>query len=154
MRAAAPVLVAALSLAACAQVDSPIPEQVLPNDYRTAFEMASDCRSSSDHDFRHVMVRVRPEQRALYQQASSAFPLGSLVVKEEFDTDDVNCQSLVGYTVMRKEKTSVPPLVTDWQWYRLDGYGNVSTKGEGRCLHCHQMCGATRDFTCLDPTAR
>jgi hypothetical protein len=147
MRAAAPVLVAALSLAACAQVDSPIPEQVLPNDYRTAFAMASDCFSSIEHMF-NVMVRVRMEQEPLYQQAASSFPPGSLVVKEEFEDD--KCQSLVGYTVMRKGQTSSPPSVADWQWYRLDSYGTVTTKTDRTCAGCHQACGPTRDFTCLD----
>jgi hypothetical protein len=148
MRAAALVLVAALSLAACAQVDSPIPEQVLPNDYRTAFVTASDCFSSVEHNFKHVMVRVRMEQKPLYQQAASSFPQGSLVVKEEFDDDD--CKSRAGYTVMRKGQTSSPPLVTDWQWYRLDGDGTVTTKNDKTCLDCHAVCGPTRDFTCLD----
>ena len=151
MRARCLTLAVAVSaLGACAKIDSPNDEQVLPNDYRTAFVQVRGCRTSIDHDLANVVVRVRPELTTVYESGPYPFPQGALVVKEQYS--DSQCQSLTGYTVVRKEAAGYFPAGHDWQWFTLDNYGTVMQKGKiARCAACHAMCGAKRDGMCADP---
>jgi hypothetical protein len=148
MRAAVIALVAVLP--ACAQVDNPNPQMVLPTDYRTAFVQVRPCRNSIEHGLVNVVVRVRGELSAVYESGPYPFAQGSLVVKEEYR--DSSCTDLTGYTVMRKEASGYFPAGGDWQWFTLDSLGTVLKDGKPvTCSHCHAMCTPSRDFMCAQP---
>lgn len=148
-----PVLLALLTMlgvSACAEVDSPLSDNVLPANYKMTFAQVRDCRASIDHGLVSVIVRVRPEQAAAYESGPYPLPEGTLVVKEQYR--DSQCQELTGYTVMRKEKSGYFPAGGDWQWFTIDTYGTVMQKGKvSSCANCHTMCGAKRDRLCTEP---
>jgi cytochrome P460 len=131
----------------CAEVDPPQPTAVLPTDYRTLFVQVRGCRPSSEHAFRHVIVRTRPDLASLYETGPT-FPPGALIVKEEYG--DEFCRDLAGYTAMRKEKSGYYPASNDWQWFTLDVYERIVQNGKvERCAGCHrQQCGDARDRVC------
>lgn len=144
------LLVVAAAFAACAQVDNPNAEVVIPSDYKMSFAEVRNCRSSIDHDLAFVVVRVRSELAPDYNSGPYPFPQGTLVVKEQYS--DSSCRNLSGYSVMRKEGAGYFPAGGDWQYYALDAYGGVVSNGKNaRCANCHAMCGANRDRMCEDP---
>jgi hypothetical protein len=149
-------LTAVVALSACAQVDSPNPEIVLPDDYRTTFVEARSCRSTLEHASEvgagaesAVVVKVRPDQKDLFE-AGGPFPVGTLIVKEQYR--DLQCTALANYTVMRKQEAGYDPAGGDWSWYRLDDRSHVLVSGKiATCSSCHAICGKSRDRTCVDP---
>jgi hypothetical protein len=150
MRPAALALLSTIALHACAQVDSPLPDAVVPSDYKMTFTQVRDCRASIDHGLVSVVVRVRSDLAAAYREGPYPMPEGALVVKEQYR--DSQCQDLTGYTAMRKEKGGYFPAGGDWQWFTLDTYGTVLQKGKvGSCASCHTTCGAARDRLCTEP---
>jgi hypothetical protein len=108
------------------------------------------CRSSVEHPFSHVRVLVEPESRERYDQGPFPFPVGALVVKEEFS--DRDCQVPLGTTLMRKEPAGYYPAFGDWRWQRLDATGQVMEDGKlATCASCHATpaCRA-RDLVCSE----
>jgi hypothetical protein len=143
-------LVALAAFAGCAQVDSPNAAVVLPADYKMSFVTVRSCRASIDHDLANVVVRVRADLVDRYNGGPYPFPPGALVVKEQYS--DSGCQSLSGYTAMRKEGSGYFAAGGDWQYFSLDAYGAVVTSGKtARCAACHAVCGAARDRMCTEP---
>jgi hypothetical protein len=147
------ILFLAVVLSACAEVDSPNPKMVLPNDYRTAFVPVRRCGDGVEHGFIKFVVRVRAELANQYDNGPYPFPEGTLIVKEEYDSRDSQCDNLMSYTAMRKEAAGYFPAGGDWQWFSLDGYGVVLKDGKlDTCAQCHTKgCGSkNRDLTCVD----
>ena len=141
---------AALATLACAEVDSPNPVEVLPDDYRTAFVEVRGCRSSSDHDLNNILVRVHANLKTIYESGPYPFPQGALVVKEEFR--DLQCTDLIAYSVMRKEAANAQPANGDWTFLKLDPRRRVIQQNEPRCTSCHaQVACRGRDRVCADP---
>jgi hypothetical protein len=139
----------AVALAACAQVDSPNPEMVLPVDYRTTFVPVRACRSSSDH-MPAIVVFTSPEVAGIYDAGPYPFPRGALVVVEQYR--DPGCMDLGGYAVMKKREEGYDPANGDWQWYRMDERQQIKEAGKiVRCATCHANCGRTRDRVCAVP---
>jgi hypothetical protein len=131
---------------ACAQVDSPNPEMVLPVDYRTTYVPVRACRSSVDHPMAMV-VFTPPEVADIYDAGPYPFPVGALVVVEQYR--DSGCMDLQEYGVMKKREEGYDPGNGDWQWYRLDIRQHVAETGKiARCAACHKNCGQTRDRVC------
>lgn len=131
-----------LAAAACAQVDSPTPQAVMPADYKMSYVVARECRSSVDHDLAYVVVRARADLTAAYDSGPYPLPAGTLLVKEQYQ--DARCNQLTGYTAMRKETSGA------WTWFRLDREGTPLEQGKlSRCIRCHDMCKA-RDYTCAE----
>jgi hypothetical protein len=141
-------LVAAV-LGACAQVDSPNPEMVLPVDYRTTYVPVRACRSSLAHSMA-IVVFTPPEVAGIYDAGPYPFPPGALVVVEQYR--DPGCMDLQEYAVMKKREQGYDPANDNWQWYRLDERQQVKETGKiARCVACHGNCGQTRDRVCADP---
>lgn len=145
------LLLVAVVLSACAEVDDPNPKMVLPGDYRTAFVPVLRCDQGAEHGPINIVVRVRSELAAQYDNGPYPFPEGTLIVKEEYR--DQECADLMGYTAMRKEQSGYFPESGDWQWFSLDPYGVVLKDGkQPTCTKCHADCNAKtrRDFTCIE----
>jgi hypothetical protein len=141
---------AVASLVACAEVDSPNPQEVLPDNYRTAFVEARTCRTSSGHDLNNIVVRVDPKLRNVYEAGPYPFPVGSLVVEEEYH--DTACTDLLGYSVMRKEVAKPDSPTGDWTFLHLDGRRRVIETNTPRCVSCHARFECSvRDRVCADP---
>jgi hypothetical protein len=106
------------------------------------------CRSSVEHDLRHVVIRAPEGLRAIYE--TGPFPEGAVLVKEEFD--DRACARLAGYTRMTKGLRGSDPDGADWSWARLDETGAIREDGKlPRCLGCHRSQCQARDLACAVP---
>jgi len=140
-----------VSFAACDENVSPISDTFLPKDYRMTYSEVRDCRRSVDHDLANIIVRTSQIASAAYRGGPYPFPVGSIVVKEEYA--DPDCRGLLGWTLMRKETAGYDPAFGDWRWQKLDRERRVVMDGKvERCRGCHAMpmC-KLRDFTCTEP---
>jgi len=143
------LVAAASAVIACAEVDPPEPEPVLPADYQTTFVEVRNCRSSIEHNSVFVVVRTAPAAAPIYQGGPFPFPAGTVVVQEEYA--DARCMQRTRWTVMKKEGEGYDAAGGDWSWYTLDRFQRTIEKGKlAHCVRCHMECRA-RDFTCAAP---
>jgi hypothetical protein len=138
MRFAAVVLVAA-----CGTDDPSLPPPVFPEDYATSYVEVRDCRSSADHDLRKIRVLADPAALDPYTTRTGAFPLASIVLKEEYDFADIDCTGpLLQWTVMERTDEAA---TGGWLWQRIDADRSLVTQNEDRCINCHDFCGKPPD---------
>lgn len=130
----------------------PPPEPVFPADYQASYIEARNCRPSHEHDLRYIRVFVEPQAFGVYQTYQGDYPVGSTLVKPEYD--DEGCQSLLGYSAMQKLAPGALPLGGDWLWQKLDADRAVMEEGAPiRCVDCHQYhCSPPdgHDLTCAE----
>lgn len=129
--------------------DADVP--MFPEDYAATYQEVRDCRRSADHDLNYIRVLAGPAALGPYQDRDAPFPVGAVVLKEEFADDQ--CQDLTGFTVMRKEEAGYAPDSGDWSWQKVSADQEVLPHDEQRCTSCHQACnaGTGYDFTCAEP---
>ena len=141
-------LVVLVLLSAC----SDSPEAEFPASYAASYTQVRDCRSSSDHDLHRIRVLADPAALGPYMTRTDPFPVGSIVLKEEFDFADTNCEGpIVEWTVMKKLAKADN---LGWTWQHVDPDRSVVTENEERCIDCHRTCGAAPDGydgTCTMP---
>lgn len=137
------VVVCAL-LVACGTDDEPL----FPASYTASYVEVRNCRASSDHDLHHIRVLAEPAIAAVYQARTDAFPVGAVIVKEEYDFSDDTCSDeLTWWTVMKKTDAG-------WTWQRVAPDRSVLSENDSRCIGCHAMCGMPPDGfdgTCAMP---
>ena len=135
---------------------------IFPADYRDTFSVVRDCRLGIEHG--GVMIRVFANAVAAepYRKLQNPLPVGSVVVKEEFDgVDCANDADLMGWSAMRKQSPGFDPDDGDWEWQRVQApsrHVTCNTKGCPGfvCITCHRAaeCKA-RDYMCtVDDTPR
>ncbi len=125
-----------------------------PAAYATSYVAVRDCRRSSDHDLHFIRVLVEPAALQPYNDRVSPFPVGSVVLKEEYEFDDPSCAGEpVEWTVM--VKTSGTERL-GWDWQRVEAGRSVVESNGASCYGCHEPCtgigGAIGyDGTCTEP---
>jgi hypothetical protein len=152
MKKSAAFVLMLCALGACEENVNPVPNSLLPMDYRSTYATVRNCRPSIDHDLRYIVVLTSPQATDAYRSGPYPFAPGAVVVKEEYA--DPSCRGLVGWTLMRKEPAGYDPGFGDWRWQKVDGEGKVLQDGKlDRCRSCHasQSSCRLRDFTCTDP---
>lgn len=128
---------------------------VFPADYLDRYMEVRDCRQSADHSL--VNVRMLADAAALgpYESRAEPFPVGAVVLKEEYAIGDADCQGdIEAWTVMQKLEEGSSPDTLDWAWQRVDMERNVTSQNDGRCTSCHRSCGVPPDGyagTCAIP---
>jgi len=141
-------VVALVLAAACS--DTPEPE--FPTDYAATYTEVRGCRSSSDHDLHQIRVLADPAALDPYRTRTSAFPVGAVVLKEEFDFADTLCAGpILVWTVMKKTRSAAN---LGWTWQYVEPASGVGTQNERRCINCHTTCGVGPDGydgTCTMP---
>jgi hypothetical protein len=132
-------------------------DPVFPEDYRSSYELVRDCRLSIEHDLVRIQVWANDIARDAYVNRDAELPDGSILVKEEFDGDDVGCADpMIGWTVMRRE-AGFSPSIGDWHWQTLNEEQVVIEDGRiSECYMCHDMCDDDEDdegfdWTCAVP---
>jgi len=128
-------------------------EPVFPTNYRSVFAEVRDCRLGIEHG--GVMFRVYANEiaRDAYLDNQDPLPVGSVLVKEEFDgpgcTDD---SDLFQWRVMRKEAPGFDPDDGDWHWQRVLADRRVVEDTKASCIRCHRdpEC-LRRDYMCTEP---
>ncbi|MDX2170234.1 MAG: cytochrome P460 family protein [Deltaproteobacteria bacterium] len=128
-------------------------EPIFPANYRDTFVEVRDCRNSVEHGSVSIRVLVNPESAAAYQRNENPLPLGTTVVKEEFDGPDCsNDAELVRWRPMRKEAPGFDPDDGDWAWQWVDAPSrSVRFNDKATCIGCHraEACLA-RDYMCTE----
>lgn len=130
-------------------------EPAFPEDYDASYVEVRNCRGSGDHDLNNIRILVDPTAQAPYEGRVDPFPVGAIVLKEEYDFGDTTCSGeLKQWTVMRKLATDSSPETLDWAWQQVDAERNVVDEDAARCIACHQGCGIAPDgydWTCSIP---
>src|SRR5579862_9674685 len=91
------------------------------------------------HDPKFFTVYVNSVGRtAMFGEKSTRFPIGSVIVKEKFNSLDAKHPELL--TVMVKRATGYDPAHGDWEYFAVDGpTGKANQENIGRCQSCHEM---------------
>ncbi len=132
--------------------EPPSPPPLFPESYRAIYEEVRGCRRSADHDLEYIRVLVPPEVKAAYLSREAPFPVGTLIVKEQYA--DSLCTDLAGFTAMRRAEAGYAPMGGDWFWQRLEADRRVLEQGRiARCTTCHRACAEApgHDWTCAEP---
>lgn len=120
------------------------PAPLFPPDYASSYTEVRDCRSSTEHDLAHVRVLADPQALGPYQGRDADFPVGAIVLKEEYD--DAECAgSITRWTVMQRLLSGSSPETLDWAWQDVEATRRVETVNEPRCIGCHTTCGVPPD---------
>lgn len=129
-------------------------QAVFPADYRQSYTVVRDCRNSIEHGFT-VKVWANEIAREAYLNDENPLPLGSILVKEEFEGVDCdNDAELAQWRVMRKAVAGLDDTDGDtWQWQRvLAGSREVVENTKASCIDCHRAEGCIeRDYMCTEP---
>lgn len=131
------------------------PEPDFPADYVDSYVEVRNCRGSGDHDLNNIRILADPSAAGPYQDRTTPFPVGSIVLKEEYDFGDLTCEGPIKqWTVMRKLEAGSSPETLDWAWQRVDLERKVVDQDAARCYGCHSPCVEppdSYDGTCAVP---
>ena len=146
MRSVPPIVALITLLAAGCGDPDPVPAAAFPADYRSSYTQVRGCRKSGDHDLNFIRVLADPAATGPYQRRDVTFPVGSVVLKEEFDFADDTCTGAVKqWTVMVRLASGASASTLDWGWQRVDAQRKVVSEDEARCINCHLGCGSPPD---------
>lgn len=130
-----------------------VDEPVFPADYRNTYTLVRDCRLGIEHGGTQIRVWVNDIGAAAYQAEEDPLPVGTVVVKEEYEgTDCSNDDDLHVWAVMRKESPGFDPDNNDWDWIEYAAPGRTRTSFVKQlCIDCHRDpdCVA-RDYMCTE----
>jgi hypothetical protein len=147
-------LLLAFVLLACGDDTAPV-EPLFPANYADTYTEVRDCRQSGDHDLNIVRILADPAALAAYSDRMDAFPPGAIVLKEEYEFGDVDCEGPIRqWTAMEKLEVGADATNLDWFWQRVDADRRVATQNDPRCASCHRGCGVPPDGydgTCTVP---
>lgn len=133
----------------------PGPPPLFPADYAATYEEVRDCRQSGDHDLNIIRILADPAALGPYLDRDEPFPVGAVVLKEEYDFVDMACEGPIKqWTVMVRLEDDSAPTALDWRWQRVDAQRNVVAEDEPRCYGCHTGCtdaAGGYDYTCAVP---
>ena len=115
-----------------------------------------DCRQSGGaHDINFIRVLADAQALAPYADRTAPFPVGAVVLKEEYEFGDSACAGPIKqWTVMVKTEPGASIDTLDWRWQRVSNLRDVVQEDAARCVGCHQGCGVAPDGydgTCAVP---
>jgi hypothetical protein len=126
--------------------DEPAVEPFFPADYDASYTEARPCMPSGDHDLNNVRILVDAAARVPYEERMQPFPVGAVLLKEEYDFGDTTCEGeLTQWTVMRRLAEGTATDTLDWAWQQVDADRNVVSEDLPRCIACHTGCGVPPD---------
>jgi hypothetical protein len=147
---------AAAFVVACNGDDDP--GAAFPEDYAASYVEVRDCRQSGgDHEINHFKVLTDPGAAEAYNGQTDPFPVGSVVLKEEYDFGDSDCTGPIKqWSVMVKLADGEgSPDQLGWRWQRvLAADRTVAEEDVPRCFGCHSLCTPENggyDGTCTLP---
>ena len=148
------VIAALLASAACGPGQEE-PQPFFPDDYELSYVEVRDCRPSGDHDLNNMRILADPVGTSSYQNRDANFPVGSIVLKEEYAFDDRDCTgAITQWTAMQRLEDGSASMALDWDWQRVDAERRIVGENTPRCFGCHTGCGAPPDGfdgTCAVP---
>lgn len=133
----------------------PGPEPAFPADYAASYTEVRDCRQSGDHDLNIIRILADPAALGPYVDRDQPFPEGAVVLKEEYEFDDMTCEGPIKqWTVMVRLADGENAEQLDWHWQKVDAERQVATENEPKCYGCHTGCTPAADgyeYTCAVP---
>ncbi len=128
------------------------PEPVFPTTYRATFTEVRTCRFSTEHGGVNVRVWANAIGAQPYLANANPLPVGSVVVKEEFNGSACDDADLNGWRVMRKEAPGFDPVDGDWHWQWVNADRTVRVDDKQTCIGCHvRPACLARDRMCTEP---
>ena len=128
---------------------------VFADDYAATYHEVRTCRLSLDHDLMYIRVLASPDAIDAYRDRAVPFPVGSIVLKEQYADNDSACAGPIErYTVMERLDPGSSPGTLDWQWQKVSSAHKVQEVDGERCIGCHELCGVAPDGyegTCAVP---
>jgi hypothetical protein len=136
------LLVVALLVGCPGEPDPPaVTGPSFPADYAMTFKEVRNCRQSGEHDLNRVRILADAAAFGPYSKRDQPFPVGAVVLKEEFDIADTNCTGPIKqWTVMKRLAKGSAPKTLDWAWEQVDTKRNVVGRDTPRCIGCHTGC--------------
>ena len=128
-------------------------EPIFPANYRSTFIEVRDCRFSVEHAAT-IRVWVNSIGADAYLADENPLPVGTVVVKEEFEGGDCsNDAELTSWSVMRKETAGFDKQARDWRFQEVAAPSRtVTINGKSTCIECHTDPGClARDLMCTAP---
>jgi hypothetical protein len=130
-----------VALAACGS-DTTVPPE-FPPDYALTYSEVRNCRLSVDHDMENVRVVASPPALVPYMNRTDPFPLGAVLLKEQYDRLDTTCAGpILDYSVMVRVANGNGAMLMDWNWQHVSADRTVIAEDIGRCTRCHANCAA------------
>lgn len=125
-------------------------DPIFPADYRDTFIEVRDCRLSVEHGGVNIRVLANAIAAEPYLRNQDPLPVGSIVVKEEYDGSACNARDLSRWRAMRKEEPGFDPDDGDWHWQWVDAPSRrVRFDDKATCIACHvQPDCLARDHMC------
>ena len=129
---------------------------VFPADYAATYTEVRNCRGPSvAHQNENIRVVASPDAVMPYQSRTAPFPVGAVVLKEQYSSTDMNCSgNVIEYSVMVRLATGSAPNALDWTWQAVSGNREVLSDDVKTCISCHSDCdgeGGGYLATCEDP---
>lgn len=142
-------------LLACG-TDPPTEEAFFPADYAATYQEVRNCRNSIDHDLMRIRIVASPSAMQPYAMRNAPFPTGAILLKEQFEGDDFNCEGpIVSITAMQKLDEGTDPASLDWAWQKTSPSFEVDAELDTqlRCANCHATGCAQEGYlgTCASP---
>jgi hypothetical protein len=101
---------------------------------------ASPARSQSPHGPKYIVVYTNKRAQAAMAdlQFKTAYPEGSVIVKEKLSTPDAKKPELL--TVMVKRGKGFNSEAGDWEFFVTDAHLKITARGKdtSACISCHQ----------------
>lgn len=151
------LLLAGLIITGCPD-DPPVdpPEEPLfPAGYADSYVEVRDCRQSGDHDLNLIRILADPTALDAYQNRDTPIPVGGILLKEEYEFDDIDCTGAVKqWTVMQRLEPGTNAEALDWRWQEVDADRTIVGEDTPRCYGCHTACTSDADGyenTCAVP---
>jgi hypothetical protein len=150
-----PLFLLLIGLLACGDDPPPEKDPFFPADYASTYQEVRNCRRSGDHDLNMIRIVADPTSAQIYRDRNAQFPVGAIVIKEEYDMGDVDCSDeIFQFTVMQKLAGGSNADTIDWKWQRVGADRKVKSEDEFRCINCHKLCGEAPEGyegTCAAP---
>ncbi len=147
------LLLGSLSSLGCGD-DGTSDSVVFPEDYASTYTEVRNCRANGgSHDFNRIRVLTDESGLVAYRDRTEPFPEGAIVLKEEYDSNDMDCSGAIKqWAVMQKLPAGNEELL-NWRWQQVDFARNVINEDEPRCFGCHAGCPPPDgyDGTCTVP---
>jgi hypothetical protein len=141
-----------VALASCGPPPAAPP---FPTDYEASWQEArTPCTLSHDHELRYIRVFTNAAAFEPYTQAMSAYPVGSILMKVEYD--DPECSEPISFVSMEKlDPGMAAPEELGWSWRRFDSDLREVHDADAipsTCIDCHRWHCAEPpygwDYTC------
>lgn len=133
--------------------DGGVETTLFPASYQETYAEVRNCRANGgSHNFNQIRVLADPDAYDAYLERDGGFPVGAVVLKEEYESDDFDCSGdIVQWTVMQRTENDDERL--NWVWQTVDGRREVVNENEPRCYGCHAACVAPDGYesTCTVP---